>query len=216
VDRHKGLVTVDPVTLETNVAGVFSGGDVVTGPASVIEAVGAGRRAAESIDRYLSGKKMRKGKDGEVRETTWVKDAGKITKKPERYVSVHIDVGRWEASFEEADELLVRNKETAIFEARRCLGCGPCKACLGSEKLCECNQAVIDESLCLGCNVCTIVCPYGAVNKNDEGIAVVDANLCKGCGICSANCPKQAITTKKFPEAQVLGNTKTALWRKAA
>jgi len=40
-------------TLETGVAGIFSGGDCITGPATVVEAIGAGRRAALSIDRYL-------------------------------------------------------------------------------------------------------------------------------------------------------------------
>jgi len=46
---------VDPDTLSTGRQGVFSGGDVVLGPASVIEAIAQGRKAASSIDRYLSG-----------------------------------------------------------------------------------------------------------------------------------------------------------------
>jgi len=50
-----GTVWVDPVTLETNVSGVFAGGDAVTGPATVIEAICAGKRAAESIEKYLKG-----------------------------------------------------------------------------------------------------------------------------------------------------------------
>lgn len=43
-------------TLETSRAGVFAGGDAVSGPASVIEAIAAGRQAAVSIDKYLGGK----------------------------------------------------------------------------------------------------------------------------------------------------------------
>jgi len=46
---------VDPDTLRTSRDGVFAGGDAVTGPASVIEAIAAGRKAAISIDRYLGG-----------------------------------------------------------------------------------------------------------------------------------------------------------------
>jgi formate dehydrogenase beta subunit len=46
---------VDPDTLLTSKEGVFAGGDVVSGPASVIEAIAAGRQAAMSIDRYLGG-----------------------------------------------------------------------------------------------------------------------------------------------------------------
>lgn len=50
-------IAVDPDTLETSFAGLFAGGDVVSGPASVIEAILAGKRAAVSIDRYLKGEK---------------------------------------------------------------------------------------------------------------------------------------------------------------
>jgi len=215
VDERKWAVVADPLTLETKIAGVFSGGDVTTGPASVIAAVGAGSRAAESIDRYLNGKDMHEGREVEVEETTWVKDMGLITKKPERYVSTHVDIGRWAASFEEADALLARNKETAVFEARRCLGCGPCTECLGNEELCDADKAVVDETLCTGCNLCAVVCPYGAVKKNDAGVAEVDEILCKGCGICSASCPERAITMKKFPEVLILADVETALGREA-
>ncbi len=44
---------VDPESLETTTPGVFAGGDIVTGGATVISAMGAGRRAARSIDQYL-------------------------------------------------------------------------------------------------------------------------------------------------------------------
>jgi NADPH-dependent glutamate synthase beta subunit-like oxidoreductase len=48
-----GTLYVNPLTMETSVKGVFAGGDVVTGPATVIEAIRAGKCAAESIDSYL-------------------------------------------------------------------------------------------------------------------------------------------------------------------
>jgi NADH-quinone oxidoreductase subunit F len=51
----RGLVKVHPVHLSTNLPGLFAGGDNVTGPATVVEAVGAGKRAARSIHRYLQG-----------------------------------------------------------------------------------------------------------------------------------------------------------------
>ncbi len=50
-----GEILVDDNTLATSIKGVYAGGDVVTGPASVIEAIAAGRQAAISIDRYLGG-----------------------------------------------------------------------------------------------------------------------------------------------------------------
>ena len=50
-----GRIKVDPDTLATSREGIFAGGDVVSGPASVIEAIAAGRQAAISIDKYLGG-----------------------------------------------------------------------------------------------------------------------------------------------------------------
>jgi glutamate synthase (NADPH/NADH) small chain len=49
-----GYLTADPVTQATNLPGVFAGGDIVTGGATVILAMGAGRRAAAAIERWLS------------------------------------------------------------------------------------------------------------------------------------------------------------------
>jgi len=49
----RGLITIHKENQETTLPGVFAGGDVTSGPATVIEAIAAGRRAAGSIDRYL-------------------------------------------------------------------------------------------------------------------------------------------------------------------
>lgn len=58
---ERGRVVVDPDSLATSREGVYAGGDAVTGPASVIEAIAAGRQAAVSIDKYLGG-------NGEIEE----------------------------------------------------------------------------------------------------------------------------------------------------
>ena len=52
----RGTIAVDSITLETNVPGVFAGGDAVSGAASVVEAIIAGKTAVASIDRYLRHK----------------------------------------------------------------------------------------------------------------------------------------------------------------
>ena len=52
VEMERGCFKADPVTLETSVKGIFAGGDNASGPGSVIQAVAAGKRAAESIDRF--------------------------------------------------------------------------------------------------------------------------------------------------------------------
>jgi NADPH-dependent glutamate synthase beta subunit-like oxidoreductase len=53
---ERDLIAVDQQTQKTNIPGVFAGGDLTSGPASVIKAVTAGRRAAEAIDLYLKGR----------------------------------------------------------------------------------------------------------------------------------------------------------------
>jgi heterodisulfide reductase subunit A len=211
LDERARAISVDSLTLETKISGVFAGGDIVTGPASIIEAIGAGKRAAVSIDRYLNGEDLRNGREEEIEETTWVKDWEKITKKPERYTAPHIDIGRQKVSFEESEKLLAKIKEVATFEARRCLECGSCTECLGNEELCEADKAVVDETLCTGCNVCAVVCPIGAIKKNEMGVAQVDEDLCKGCGTCSASCPERAITMRRFTDAQILTNVVATL-----
>jgi len=50
-----GSIRVDPDTMQTSLDGVFAGGEVVSGPASVIESIAQARRAASGIDRYLDG-----------------------------------------------------------------------------------------------------------------------------------------------------------------
>jgi len=54
---RRGNIVADPETGQTSREGVFAGGDIVTGAATVIQAMGAGKRAAAAIDRYLQGKK---------------------------------------------------------------------------------------------------------------------------------------------------------------
>jgi len=211
LDERARAISADPLTLETKMPGIFAGGDIVTGPASVIQAVGAGKRAAVSIDRYFSGEDLRTGREEDIEETTWVKDWEKITKKPERYITPHVDVGKRKVSFEEADELLAKTKEVAVLEAQRCLECGPCTECLGSIGLCEADKAVVDETLCTGCNICAVICPFGAIEKNEMGIAQVNEDLCKGCGICSASCPERAISMQQLTNAQIVTQVATAL-----
>ena len=52
--NKRGYISADETTQRTSRKGVFAGGDIVTGSATVILAMGAGRRAAKSIDEYLT------------------------------------------------------------------------------------------------------------------------------------------------------------------
>jgi heterodisulfide reductase subunit A-like polyferredoxin len=195
------LIQTDPLTLETKLPGVFAGGDITSGPASIIEAVGQGKRAAFSIHLYLTGQDLRFGRDESVEEITWVKNWGRVKKKERRYES---PTEKPRLSFEEAAAYLENIERHAKFEAWRCLGCGPCAECLGNTELCEADKAVVDETLCVGCNICAVVCSFGVVKKNENGVAQVSEDLCKGCGLCAARCPEQAISMKKQTDERII------------
>jgi len=204
---RRTLIPVDPITMETRIPGVFAGGDIVSGPANIIQAVGVGKQAAVSIHRHLNGQDLRSERE-EIEETTWVKDWKSLGKKTRRYEP---PVEKPRLSFEEAARFLEKTKRKAMFEAFRCLECGPCSECLVEVDLCEGDKAVVDENRCTGCNVCAIVCPVGALEKNEEEVAQVNEELCKGCGICAAHCPEQAITMQHFTNERILNHALAAL-----
>jgi heterodisulfide reductase subunit A len=136
-----GTLSVDQVTLETNISGVFAGGDVVAGPADVIGAITAGKESAESIDRYLSGTDLREGRPKTLPK---VKEVSKEGVQPRSRTAMPIlDLKRREG-FTEVE--LGFDEKTAIEEAKRCLNCGACSECLSCEKACE-PKAINHEML---------------------------------------------------------------------
>ena len=200
-ETRVSLISVDPLTLETKFPGVFAGGDITSGPASIIEAVGAGKKAATSINLYLTGQDFHSGRTENIEKTTWVKNYGQIRKKERRF---KLPPEKPRMSLEEAVDFLEKTERDAKFEACRCLGCGPCAECLANTDLCEGDKAVVDEALCIGCNVCAVVCPFGAAEKDENNIARISEDLCKGCGICAARCPVRAITMKKLNNERIM------------
>jgi glutamate synthase (NADPH/NADH) small chain len=65
--NRRGNIVADEYTLATSKEGVFAGGDIVTGSATVILAMGAGKTAARSIDRYLQGEPLLTAEEDEAR-----------------------------------------------------------------------------------------------------------------------------------------------------
>jgi heterodisulfide reductase subunit A len=183
-------ILVDQVTMQTSLPGVFSGGDVITGPLSVIDAIAAGKRAARFIDLYIRGHDVSAWEEGEVEERSWIKEWDAVESKP-RQEAAQLPPEASRGGFEEVEKGLPR--DVGIIEAYRCLHCGPCSECLADEGYCDLDVAEVDESKCIGCGVCVSVCPFDAVSKDESGIARVDEETCKGCGSCAASCPKKAI-----------------------
>jgi heterodisulfide reductase subunit A len=75
----------------------------------------------------------------------------------------------------------------------------------------EAITSSVDETKCSGCGTCIQVCPYGALRKNDKGLAEVIVAACKGCGCCGATCPEGAITMTNYTDAQLLAEAKATL-----
>jgi len=110
-------ITADSNTLETSLPGVFAGGDIVTGPTSVIEAIAAGRKAAISIDKYLGG-------EGIIdEELTQEREIGMYTVTDSTRTQIPcLAVEQRKGNFNEVEMCL--DEQSAITEAQRCFQCG--------------------------------------------------------------------------------------------
>jgi len=118
-----GTLVADPVTLATSRPGVFAGGDVVTGPNTVVEAIAAGKRAARMIDRYLQGlslEAMSERRRPEVYVEPVMLSETEMS-KTDRSVPPAIDAEARRRSFDEVE--LTLTEDDAKREARRCLRC---------------------------------------------------------------------------------------------
>jgi NADH-quinone oxidoreductase subunit F len=114
---------VNPETMETNVPGIFAGGDVVSGPATVLEAMKAGKIAAQSIHRYLRGESS--VREYKPKETQFeVPPVGVMPEEGAELVRPSmptIPIEERRMNFKEVE--LGFTREMAVSEARRCLRC---------------------------------------------------------------------------------------------
>jgi NADH-quinone oxidoreductase subunit F len=115
----KSQIKCDPRTGQTSLPWVFTGGDAATGPSSVIEAVGAGERAAVGIDEMLTGKLHAFWREEKVNDTYFDPDA-----EPAKYPRTHMVMLPAERRMHNFDEVeMVWPENEAIRQARRCLRC---------------------------------------------------------------------------------------------
>jgi len=143
-------VEADPETTATNREGVFAGGDAVTGPASVIEAIAAGRKGAVSIDKYLGGQ-------GIIDETLApLPETEPPLTRAEKGRRVHppeLTPAERTRSFAEVEGLLA--EEMAVAETARCLKC---------DLAYEVERFEVDTGHCIFCGLCIEACPRHALS----------------------------------------------------
>ncbi|RLB89991.1 MAG: pyridine nucleotide-disulfide oxidoreductase, partial [Deltaproteobacteria bacterium] len=136
-------IKTHPETLQTSLETVFAGGDMVTGPATVIEAIAQGRKAALGIDTYIKRIETDRGAPVSVHDTGI--GTGKTKENysdiplnievEERVCVQSVDPEQRVLSFTEVEATLT--EDAAIREADRCLNCATCCECMECVTVCE-------------------------------------------------------------------------------
>lgn len=176
-------IQVDPVTLTTNRAGVFAGGDAVTGPGTVTQALASGRQAAFRINDYLQHRYPLANRETEITLLgELLPRTIEMIRKIERLEPPLLPPEARMKEFRAVE--LIYNWEAAVNEARRCLRCG-----MGAE--------ILFQNKCATCLTCLRVCPYHVPYLDDGGKIQIPADQCQACGICVAECPAKAIVLRK-------------------
>jgi NADPH-dependent glutamate synthase beta subunit-like oxidoreductase len=118
---NRGNIKASDKTLETSRKGVFAGGDIVTGPASVIGAIAQGRLAASSIDKYLGGKGQIEEQLAPIEEMEpWFgEEPGFAAKK--QPAMPELEKSKSLGGFAEVE--LGYGEQAAVDEAKRCYKC---------------------------------------------------------------------------------------------
>lgn len=140
---RRGTVEVDENTGMTSWEGVFVGGDIIRGAASVVQATADGQRAAKAIDAYIKGEKFEPEENTsrvvEISREELKERKEKIIERTEM-PTIGLDRRR---TFEEVD--LGFTEEMARAEAERCLFCAVCSWCGLCEKVCEAGAILYND-----------------------------------------------------------------------
>jgi NADPH-dependent glutamate synthase beta subunit-like oxidoreductase len=170
---ERGLIRTDPYgRIDGN---IFAGGDIIRGPAMVVDALGDGKRAANNIDKVLNSLELVPESPVEVMpyerlNTAYFRHAPRIEAPmapPEERVTD-----------QKMEVTLAYDQEQAVGESDRCMSCGVCN----------------------GCDNCYIVCPDVSVvrDQRENGHYSIRTKYCKGCLVCVQECPTGCL--EKVPE----------------
>jgi NADH-quinone oxidoreductase subunit F len=192
LDRDCGLelgrgarVMTEGATCQSNLDWLFAGGDAVTGPATVVEAVAAGKRAAKAMNQFLKGKPTELALTA-LRPRDHVEPINAAPEQRAKPTRVSMPLRPANDRKQDFDQVELGFSDQDAFEvAARCLrcdlciGCGLCQtACaeMGAEALqfVEGNGRLVFSNfllpakVCMGCGACANSCPTGALQVVDE------------------------------------------------
>jgi NADPH-dependent glutamate synthase beta subunit-like oxidoreductase len=198
----RNTISVQTATMETSVPGVFAVGDAVTGPATVIEAIGGGKKAADAIDRYLSGLPQPKMPPVPVRRARLdfleVPAVKKMTTK--RPVMPLLNIDRRRTTYQQVE--LGYSEDDVRQEATRCLRCDICRRCGDCVEICRDKMKI--DALQLG---------YLDFDHPVETDFRATAEKCITCGACAENCPNNAMQMEERDGERILSICGTILNR---
>ncbi len=174
-----GTLAIDPATCETGIEGLFAGGDAVSGPSTVIEALALGRRAAESVHRYLAGQDLRADREPPLpHRLLW----GLEVTEEERRRRVRTPVMMTPA----AEPMTA---EAVRAEGERCLDC-------------ECGLCVADcEFLAASCRSPKELARQ-VLDRLEEPETLKMVYSCNICSLCETVCPEALDTGRMLLEAR--------------
>ena len=207
---NRGRLKVDAATYATNIRGVFACGDFVTGPTTLIESAGHGKKAAYAIDRYLDGRT-------DVTVTPNVKITGSWRHDMPEFYDV---LPRQYIPMEDLPARMPSTDPAVNFSTPVELGYDATAAVAESTRCLMCNYNIwFDPFRCVLCGACADVCPEGVIHMVDvnqlktegplpeieeaygwsQGAAMIlDEELCIRCAVCVKRCPFDAITMERF------------------
>ncbi len=199
---RRNTIDVNRACMETSIQGVFAAGDAVLGPATIVEAIGGGKKAAQAIDRYLSGIPQPKLPPVPVRrgrlDFMEVPASTKMSlKRPEMPL---LNFNRRRVTFQQVE--LGYSENAVREEARRCLRCDVCRRCGACVDVCRDRMEI--NALKLG---------YLDFDHPVQTDFRETADRCIACGACAENCPNGAMIIEDVGDERVLSICGTILNR---
>lgn len=184
-----GNIRVRPYSQQTEVQDVFAGGDAVTGPATVIQAIASGKRAAMEIHAFLKGMNLTTRRLTPPRPHRMVEPI-RMDYQAKAFIQRQeiplIDLDRRMHTFDQVE--LGLDEIAAKQEAARCMRCDICERCGKCEEVCAErlgasaisfyhsgeNSLILKDYVhglphCIGCGACVNICPTGALQSEDHG-----------------------------------------------
>ena len=209
-----GTIKVNNENLSTTAEGIYAGGDAAFGPRIAISAIADGKKAAQSIDEYLTGIKVldKQYKISSFNTFGFQTIIGytKIKRQPIPTLQINKRVGISQIEFSYSEE-------SAVKEASRCLRCWENTIFEGNENL---------GTECILCGGCSDICPQNCIeiiprnNINypeetvgimvekfemnlqtltDKGMVLIkNEEICIRCGLCAKRCPAGTIKMEAF------------------